>query len=326
VLFEHLSIFGQLELDMSEKVTLIAGVRWSDDDKDIDFTATYEELDVGIPLSQVFDISQVSIDGIGEIGYDDFAARLQINYAVDDDTLIFASWNRGIKGGNWSIDPLGTVAFLDPQNLKHDEEVLLSYEFGLKTDLSDWARLNTSIYFYDYDDYQAFSLLGLTPQVTNSDAKSHGGEIELILNPVENFDLLLGLAYIDSEVDAVPDVFGGTVKAEFPNAPSMSVNFLARYACDISGGTVATQIDGNWNDDQFVEASNSELSFEDSYMLWNARLSYTAPSGDWTVQGWIKNVGDEKYRMYNLDLGLLGIAEEVYAPPRWWGITARYSF
>ena len=323
---ENTSIFGQLELDMSEKVTLIAGVRWSDDDKDIDFTATYEELEAGINLSQVFDISQVSIDGIDKIEYDDFAARLQINYAVDEDTLIFASWNRGIKGGNWSIDPLGTVASLDPQNLKHSEEILFSYEFGLKTELSDWARLNASVYFYDYDDYQAFSLLGLTPQVTNSDAESFGGEIELTLNPSENFDLLLGLAYIDSEVKAVPDVFGGTVEAEFPNAPSLSVNFLARYAWDVSGGKMAAQIDGYWNDDQFVEASNSAISFEDSYMLWNARLSYVTSGGDWTIEGWVKNIGDEEYRLYNLDLGLLGIAEEVYAPPRWWGVTARYSF
>jgi hypothetical protein len=51
------------------------------------------------------------------------------------DTLLYASWNRGIKGGNWSVDPLGTVAAIDPANLKHDEEVLYSYEVGAKTDL-----------------------------------------------------------------------------------------------------------------------------------------------------------------------------------------------
>jgi len=100
----------------------------------------------------------------------------------------------------------------------------------------------------------------------------------------------------------------------WPFKPSLSVTFLARYAWDVSAGEFAAQVDGCWNDDQFVEATNSQLSFENSYMLWNARLSYTPAAGD------------EMYRLYNLDLGLLGIAEEVYAPPRWWGVTVRYSF
>ena len=112
----------------------------------------------------------------------------------------------------------------------------------------------------------------------------------------------------------------------WPFKPSLSVNFLARYAWDVSAGEFAAQVDGCWNDDQFVEATNSQLSFENSYMLWNARLSYTPAAGDWTVEGWVKNAGNEMYRLYNLDLGLLGIAEEVYAPPRWWGVTVRYSF
>ena len=319
-------MFGQAEYDFSNQLTLIAGLRWSDDEKDIDFVQSFEEPDAGIPRSQVFDIASAPVPGLDTIEYDDYAARLQLNYTTQTGALLYASWNRGIKGGNWSIDPLGTVAAINPANLKHDEEVLTAYEVGLKTQLSDWARVNASLYYYDYDDYQAFSLLGLTPQVTNSDAESHGGEVELSLFPLDGLDILLGAAWIDSEVDAVPDVFGGTVEAEFPNAPELSFNALVRYEWAALGGRVAAQVDGMWNDDQFIEASNSQISAEDAYLVWNARLSYATEDGAWEVAGWVKNAGDEVYRLYNLDLGLLGLSEEVYAPPRWYGATLTYSF
>ncbi|MCR8923095.1 TonB-dependent receptor [Dasania sp. GY-MA-18] len=320
------SVFGQVEFDLSDQLTLIAGLRWSEDDKSIDFAQFYEELGAGTPRTQLFDIAAVPINDIDNIDYQDYAARLQLNYTTEEGALFYGSINRGIKGGNWSVDPVGGVAAGDPANLKHDEEVLLSYELGVKTDLSDWARLNSSIYYYDYNDYQAFSLLNLTPQVTNSDASSYGGEIELTMSPIEGMDLLLGLAYIDSEVDAVPDVFGGTVKTEFPNAPKLSVNLLARYQWEALGGRVAVQADGVWNDDQYIEATNSQISEEDAHLVWNARVSYASLDETWKVTAWVKNVGDEEYRMYNLDLGLLGISEEVYAPPRWAGVTATYNF
>lgn len=320
------SVFGQAEYDFTEQLTLIAGLRWSDDHKELDFTQVYAEPDAGIAPTQVFDIADAPIPGLDEIDYEDVAARLQLNYVTANGALIYGSWSRGIKGGNWSIDPLGSIAAMDPTNLKHDEETLYSYEVGFKSDVTDWARLNAAVYYYDYEDYQAFSLAGLTPQVANSDAKSHGGELELTLFPADGLDVLLGLAYIDSEVDEVPDVFGGTVEAEFPNAPKLSINALARYEWDMANGTMAAQVDGVWNDEQYIEATNSQISKEDAYLVWNARLTYTSGDDAWQLAGWVKNAGDEVYRLYNLDLGLLGIGQEVYAPPRWYGATVTYRF
>jgi len=319
------SVFGQGEYDLADQWTLIAGLRWSDDSKNIDLSQVYAEQEAGIAPSEVFNIRNVPIDDIDEIEYDDYAARLQLNYTMASGTLLYGSWNRGIKGGNWSIDPLGVVALVDPANLKHDQEVLYSYELGFKSQ-NDWARLNSAVYYYDYNDYQAFSLLELTPQVTNSDADSWGGELELTVFPAEGLDLLLGVAYIDSSVDAVPDPFGGLNEAEFPNAPAWSINGLARYQWDMAGGTMAAQVDGVWNDEQYIEATNSQISEEDAYLVWNARLSYTTSDEAWEFAGWVQNAGDEQYRLYNLDLGLLGISQEVYAPPRWYGATVSYHF
>jgi iron complex outermembrane receptor protein len=205
---------------------------------------------------------------------------------------------------------------------------LLAYELGVKTTFLDGrARLNAAAFYYDYDDYQTFSLVGLTPQVANSDAEASGGEIELTISPTEGLDLLFGAAFVDSEVDRVPDVFGGTVRAEFPTAPSVSLNWLARHEWSVTGGaTFALQVDGYWNDDQFLEGTNSRVSFEDSYSIWNARVSYTSANNGWTAALWGKNLADEEYRLYNLDLGLIGFIEQVFAPPTQYGLTVQLNW
>lgn len=320
------SAFGQVEFDLAERWTLIAGLRWSQDEKDLEMQQVYADVPEGIPPTEVRNIDDIAIaiPGIDVIDYGDYAARLQLNFEPAASNLLYASYNRGIKGGNWSLDPLGFVADAD---LKHHEEVLQAFELGWKTEF--WhgaARLNAAAFYYDYEDYQAFSLVNLTPQVTNSNADAQGGEIELTLSPSQGLDLMFGASFIDSTVDAVPDVFGGTVKAEFPSAPGMSLNLLARYEWPAFGGNLAVQFDGKWNDDLFLEGTNSEVSFEPAYSVWNASLSYAAGESGFGISVYARNLFDEEYRVYNLDLGLLGFIEQAFGPPRQLGVTVSYRF
>jgi iron complex outermembrane receptor protein len=318
------SLFGQAEFDLTDTLTLIGGLRWSQDDKEIDFTRYYSDEPNGVPRSMIFDIGALANSDLDEIDYGDYAGRVQLDWKPGDDLLAYVSLNRGIKGGNWSIDPLGGVS---RGNLRHKEEVLYALEAGIKYSFADGlGRVNAAVFGYDYDDYQAFSLTGLTPQVTNSDAEATGGEIELVLAPVDGLDLMFGLSYIDSTIDAVPDVFGGTRETELPNAPELSLNWLLRYAVPVARGELAAQVDGRWNDDQYLEGTNSEVSFEGSYAVWNARLSYSLAGDDIEVSAWVKNLTDEEYRLYNLDIGLLGFIEQVYAPPRQYGVTLSYRW
>ena len=126
------SLFTQAEYDLTEKLTVIAGLRWSRDEKELDLRRVYEDVPNGIQPGEVFNLADAGIPGIDQIDYEDYAARLQLNFVPNDDMLLYAAFNRGIKGGNWSLDPSGAVALTD---LKHGEEVLNAYEVGLKSDL-----------------------------------------------------------------------------------------------------------------------------------------------------------------------------------------------
>ncbi|HKQ84898.1 MAG TPA: TonB-dependent receptor [Steroidobacteraceae bacterium] len=319
------SAFGQAEYDLTDELTLIAGARWSHDDKDLDLRRVYADVPAGIPPTETFNIHDVPIPGVDRIDYGDYAARVQLNWKPIADHLFYLAFNRGIKGGNWSLDPLGSVA---NEDLKHGPEKLLAYEIGWKADLfGGLARLNTAAFYYDYRDYQAFSMLAVTPQVTNSDAKAHGGELELTLAPTEGLLFSLGAAFIDSEVDAVPNQFGGVVRdAELPNAPAVSLNWLGRYEWPALAGSIGVQVDGRWNDDQYLEGTNAQVSHEPSYAVWNASVSYRTADEKIRLAAYVKNFTNEAYRSYDLDLGLLGVMQEMYAPPRQYGASVTYRW
>lgn len=343
------SVFGQAEFDVTDQLTLIVGLRWSEDDKEIDYTSRLFDPGTG-PIAfdtffappgppvfytgTPFDVQSLSAKD--DIDYGDWAGRIQLDWRVSDETLLFASWNRGIKGGNWSAlysthinhpaNAPGTVAF------QHPEEVLNSYELGIKTELSDWGRLNANLFYYDYEDYQAFSTAGLVAQVQSSDATNQGAEVELFLTPDEHWDIVLGLSLLDSEVDEVngpPTVAGPAASlknVEFPNAPGFSFNYLFRYNWDTLGGNVALQVDGIYEDDQFLEVQNGPTSVQEKGGFINARASYTSADGSWELTLWIKNIEDEDRKAYTIDLGQIGGTTAVFHPPQTFGVNVKYNF
>jgi outer membrane receptor protein involved in Fe transport len=122
--------------------------------------------------------------------------------------------------------------------------------------------------------------------------------------------------------DEIPDT-------ELPSAPGFSINFLARYAWPVAafgGGEFALQIDGNYNDDHFLDVFNSRAAEEEGYFRGNLRASYTTADEKWKLEAFVQNFADAEHRLYHLDLALGGFIESVYAPPRWVGGSIRYSF
>ncbi|MFZ9061193.1 MAG: TonB-dependent receptor domain-containing protein, partial [Steroidobacteraceae bacterium] len=252
-----------------------------------------------------------------------FAARLSLKKQFNDSTQGFIAWNRGIKGGNWTL-----ASAVSPDRFTHKEEVLNSYEIGVKSDLSESVRLNATVYYYDYKNYQNFVAIppdsvSPNPQVGNSDVKAVGGEVELFLKPADRWDIGLGLTFENSEVDEVNAGSAPIRNAELPNAPTFSANYLLRYAQPVGDSELVFVFDGAYYDDQFLEVTNGPGTLQEAYNVSNVKLTWR--SGNWAVSAWSKNVFDETYKAYSLDLGILG-ATTFYAPPRTSGVTLEVNF
>ncbi|MFM7274286.1 MAG: TonB-dependent receptor, partial [Gammaproteobacteria bacterium] len=175
---ESTSAFGQLEYALSDTVTLIGGLRFIKDENDfeyatrlVNFIDPYQtNFDAGDNLNGRVTLARYA----GSRNDDEWSGRLQLNYTPADDTLVFASVNRGVRGGGYNapIFPLTPPLDYVDETMSYDPEHLLAYEIGLKQGLMDGlARLNVSTYYYDYQDYQAFFILGIDTITFNTDMR-----------------------------------------------------------------------------------------------------------------------------------------------------------
>ncbi len=326
---ESISVFGQVEFSLSDTVNLILGGRFINDDKKFNYLIEAVEF-LNPDIRNWDDPSNLNSLGViatytGSRSDSEFSARVQLDWSVSDDTLVYASLNRGVKGGGYNapIFPLGGA--YDDATMSFDPEQLDAFEVGFKMTLMDGrARLNGAAYYYDYKDYQAFNIIGIDTLTFNADAESQGFELEFQASPTDNWDILLGAAYNDIEVD-----LGGGVKTTSVQSPEWNLNGMLRYEWPLTSGRLAIQGDAVYRSKHFFALTAFPNQTENGYTLANASVTYTSESGTWAVSAFVNNVTDEEYIVQTFDLSttaLFGMTEQYYGRPRWWGISLRYDW
>jgi iron complex outermembrane receptor protein len=335
---ESWSVFGQYEWGFAENLTLILGGRYFDEHQDFDMVArdllgnTPVFLGISpdpIPGFPVFVFTRETAGDLTEHDIDGFDYRLAIEWRANDSTLLYASTARGTKapGFNFAIDGTGILGSSTIEQIPFDEETLTAYEIGVKTELfNGTTRLNSAVFYYDYDDFQAFSFEGITNVVSNKQAQISGLEIEITSRPTDNLELTLGGAWLDTEVDNIVSssfFTGETVSRtrEMVAAPSYELNGIVRYTWPTDIGDLYVQGDFSVTGDQYFDIANNPITDEDSYALYNASVGWAADDGRYQLVAWIKNLSDEEYRTYAIPVTSLGFTQNMYGKPRWYGVT-----
>jgi iron complex outermembrane receptor protein len=347
------AVFLQNEWRATDKISIITGLRyWHDkrngayygDEPSNGIHIAFDHTQVvGINYNGPFDETVVPITLTPEDAhatFDDVTVRLELDYRVNDDVLLFASYNRGSKSGGFSFSsgtpfaddpsfgiPIGTDAqFLN--GIPFDPEVLDAYEVGIKSTIGGTTTLNANAFYYDYKDYQAFVQLGVNQTIINLPATAYGLEVEINSHPVPGLTLQLGVSAISSNVEDIvlPDSIT-VVEHDLPQAPDFSGNALARYEFALGGGTAFVQADVLYTDDFCFTVLCAPVEKESSYAVANARIGYGAENGKWQVAAFVDNLTEEEYRVYAFDSSTFaGLVAGVYGKPRTYGVTAMWRF
>jgi len=304
------AVFGQAEFDLSESLTLISGLRWTDDEKEYtylsrEFYAGFETTD--IPELQVWGTTDFDDDQ----SESDWSGKLQLDWRINDDVLAYIGSSRGIKAGSFNAPITGGDVS------SFGQETLTSYEAGIKSTLADGkVRFNTSVFYYDYKDYQGFTFEALATRIVNLDATSQGAEFEFTWSPGGGWDVLLGASLLDTEVKEVTLPSGRMTDTELPMAPRYTINGLVRKAWELGGHELAVQVDFNHTDGYYSDVLNNPSAEIDSYTITNLRLSYGRLDGRWEVALLGRNLTDEETFSYGIPT-TLGFNENAVIPPRW---------
>ena len=324
------SLFGQLEFDLAEQWTLVAGLRVMQEEKEFEMDQPFF---ISLGTDQFnngpFLFSARPAPFIDDTSDTLWAGKLQLDWRPADDLLVYAGINRGIKAGSFNAPIPGGLPFPD-STIPYDEEVLTSLETGFKLTIMDGrGRLNGTVFYYDYSDYQAFLFTGVSGVVVNADAETYGAELELQLSPGEGWDVLLSGAYLDATVEDVPFRIGSPLPPQDRSptyAPELQITALARYQWQALGGIMAIQGDAQYSDEFYYNLRNFDADKFDSYVIANARLSWIDPTEHWEVTLMARNFTDERAGNIGFDLATLcGCNELSFREPRWYGVSLRYN-
>jgi iron complex outermembrane receptor protein len=327
--------FGQVEYDLAPTLTLIAGARWSNEKKELDYlnrdTSGFVTGVVGLPSDVVFDFSPASVGSLAK--HDDNAVnfRLGLDWKPMDDVLVYGSIARGTKSAGFNVGFLDST-FLFASNtvdtIPFGEEKLTSYEVGFKSTFNDGrTRLNGAVFYYDYEDFQTFRFELLNQIIFNTSAKVKGGELELQTALGEGWTVALAASVLDAKADDIPSPSGVLRQRDMVAAPRFAGSALVRYAFPAFGGTIALQGTANIQDHIYYDIQNVPVSLENGYVVGNVRASYVPDSGRWELAAFVNNVGNEEYLSYTFDFTKsFGFNQQAYGQPRWAGASFRYNF
>lgn len=322
------AVFAQADYDLTETFTFTSGIRYTKEHKQFDMDVFWE-FDADRDKGDVPAFSQLHDER-----YSNVSGKLGVEWRPDDDSMIFANVSRGYRSGGFN----GAFVFFPEQVAEPiDEEILTSYEIGLRT---GWpgvrTDLNATAFYYDYEDLQTLKQTVIAGDIASllsnaAQASVQGAELELTAHLTDNFDVVLGASYLDSETkDFIVDDFdedGNPIEVDFSGtelvfAPEFTANGIFRYFRATDMGLWSVQADFNYTSDYFQHPDNHPLGRTASYTLWNSRIAWANQNDTVEVAAWVKNLTDESYAVNSYPL--YGSWVEVIAKPRTYGITVSY--
>jgi len=204
------AVFGEGYYDLNDELKFTLGLRYTNDKKEQDIIPTFlftpiAAIPGGDPLAPR-PIAGASPDEGGDgtlnANFAETTGRAGFDWAPDlaftEDTLLYAFYSRGYKGGGINPpQPAGSNLF--PPIF--EPEFINSYELGTKNTLAGGAlQANLTGFMYDYEGYQITQIVNRSSANFNIDTKIQGLEIETIWNPVSTLIVNANLGLLNTEI------------------------------------------------------------------------------------------------------------------------------
>lgn len=278
---EAWAVYAQLDYDLTERLKLTLGGRYTHETKDISrfFRVNFD------PANGIFSplvIADLAYGDIPAATFTDFSPAVTLSYAASDTVNLYARFAQGFKSGGFNGEsnvfaaptadcPSGALELCQP----YLPEQVDSYELGIKSRfLDDRLIINLAAFRNDSKDMQLSvftATTGAASVIQNAAAaRIQGIEIETVLRPVDALTINASLAVLDSEynrfIDGGVDVSGNRA---FPHAPKTTASI----------GTDWKVAEGDWGKFNIY----ADLNYSSKYFTFPYAL--TAPTASDQVAG-----------------------------------------
>ena len=304
---EALSFFGSVMIDLTEKLELSGGVRWTDETKVQTISVPYVHTFLqgpGFVRPGFFS---------GPINFSDsnLSPEATLRYQATDDINIFASFKTGFKSGGIDNSALPSNSLSQAAAsgnfgaLIFQSEEAIGGEVGIKSQWADRSfTLNATVYQYVFKDLQVQNFNASTIQFITSNAgelTTRGVDLEANwITPVDGLRLSSNLSYLESEYTDdffQPGLTGGLVNLRGrggSQAPTWAGNIAADWTVPLSD-SLELFLSGNaaYNDGYITDEALPNDYVQPSFWLLDANIAIGHPDGDWKLSLIAQNLTDE---------------------------------
>lgn len=316
---ETLGLFAAVDYALTDRLTLTAGLRYTDEEKyaDIASLAANQSIEDNLvpglaspELRYIVDnrcnivdrgegFPECPFDFVGQDDWQTWAPKIGFSYALTDDAQVYGHWSRGFRSGGYNLR--NTTPLFTPEAF--DEEQVDNYELGYKSQQS-WGRLNAAVFYTSIEDMQrelnfADPAAGVVQIIRNSaDTTIWGVEVDGTVSLTDGLLLLASVGYLDASYD---DVFfdltqDGVIDSDdlnlgLPRAPELTYSIGLNYDFDIgSWGYASARINYSYRDEVFFTDDN--LGFINEQDILDAGLDFYSNNGSWVFSLYGRNMLD----------------------------------
>jgi iron complex outermembrane recepter protein len=306
------ALFGEAMYDVTDRMRLIAGIRYSDEKK-------YGR---GSVVSR--------FPTTGDVEDDAWTPKLSVVYDLTENANVYATYTEGFKSA--------VLSSIEQTDAFTESEKISTFEVGMKSSGPRY-RFNAAAFYYDYSDLQSQVWDGFGTILSNADdATMYGFEVDGVYNVTESFQIRATAAYLHSEYGEfigtafdLPNSQGGMPANNFVDlegdqmiiAPEWTASLGFTYNVQTRFGEVEASSNYHYSDELWWDYLARVK--QGSYATVSAAVSLIPLTNDrlmLTLYG--RNLSNEEYFTSSL-LGPTADAP-VYGAPRQFGFALDYAF
>lgn len=303
--FENLSVFGEGSYSITDRLDVIFGARYTDDDVSFNHRRINDDPfgRRGVGVRSAANNTNFS----GATSETDTSGKLGLTFAASDSSLLYATYSQGYKGPAFNVFYNQALANTLPISSESSEQIELGYKLTTGNLFANFAIFSTTI-----DDLQAnnidTSLGTATTTLTNAgDISTEGVEVDFIWQPTENFQLTGGFASITAEIDRFNCPVGVPASSctdrsglDVPFSPDLKYTLGANYVMNFASMDVIFDASYVHTDEQVAglpanNGTTAPAALLPEYDILNASVAFSFQEDKYRLSLIGKNLGDESY-------------------------------
>lgn len=313
--------FGQVSYDITGKLRVTGGARYSHDDKRRTgyswVGGLVQNVNSGTAVrSYAVENSHVASGKVTWLA--------GLDYQVTTWNLLYGKVETGYKSGGFNNFGLGSYA----------PETLTDYEIGSKNRfLHDTVQVNVSGFYYDYKDQQVSEYvpsLGNTAIVNAGVSHIYGSELETIARLSEADQLDFSAAYLHGRFVSL-NVANGTSNVslagnETIQSPELTLTAGYQHTFRAFGGTVVPRVQTQYLTSYYLTINNNPDDRQKAFTRTDLTLTYRPGGLDMSIEAYVRNVENTVVITDASQSGVYGAVLYQYDPPRTYGLRAQFNW